>query len=161
MRICTVCEDWANSNVILPSGGRGWEGSVSGCVMAWRLCKALTSRMCHRNGPADPPMKRGQHLSNMSWKSYSWKEIGFTGSARPPHALRLRLLRLAERVANAVTFLTHICASNTSKRLGNGRGVPLFGTYVPGIGTHRSNRLGLAGTLRGLCSLAHGMRKTV
>ena len=85
-------------------------------------------------------MKRGQHLSNMSWKSYSWKEIGFTGSARPPHALRLRLLRLAERVANAVTFLTHICASNTSKRLGNGRGVPLSGTYVLESGTDPSNR---------------------
>ena len=108
--------------------------------MAWRGCKALTSRMCHRNGPADPPMKRGQHLSSMSWKSSSKKEIGLLGSARPPHALRLRLSRLAERVANAVTFLTHICASNTSKGVGNGRGVPLSGTYVPWIGTHRSNR---------------------
>ena len=98
--------------------------------MASRVLKALTSRMCHKNMPADSSMKRGQHLSNMTWKSSSKKEIGLVGSARPPHALRLRLLRLAERVANAVTFLTHICASNTSKRLGNGRGVPLSGTYV-------------------------------
>ena len=108
--------------------------------MASRVLKALTSRMCHKNMPADPPMKRGQHLSSMTWKSFSKKEIGHTGSARPLQGLLLRLPRLAERVANAVTFLTHICASNTSKRLGNGRGVPLSGTYVPWIGTHRSNR---------------------
>ena len=108
--------------------------------MASRVLKALTSRMCHKNMPADPPMKRGQHLSIMSWKSFSKKGIGHTGSARPLQGLLLRLPRLAERVANAVTFLTHICASNTSKRLGNGRGVPLSGTYVPWIGTHRSNR---------------------
>ena len=109
--------------------------------MASRVLKALTSRMCHKNMPADPPMKRGQHLSSMTWKSFSKKEIGHTGSARPLQGLLLRLPRLAERVANAVTFLTHICASNTSKRLGNGRGVPLSGTYVPWIGTHRSNRI--------------------
>ena len=103
--------------------------------MASRVLKALTSRMCHKNMPADPPMKRGQHLSSMTWKSFSKKEIGHTGSARPLQGLLLRLPRLAERVANAVTLRTHICASNTSKRLGNGRGVPLSGTYVPGIGT--------------------------
>ena len=108
--------------------------------MASRVLKALTSRMCHKNMPADPPMKRGQHLSSMTWKSFSKKEIGHTGSARPLQGLLLRLPRLAERVANAVTLRTHICASNTSKRLGNGRGVPLSGTYVPGIGTQEPNR---------------------
>ena len=44
--------------------------------MASRVLKALTSRMCHKNMPADPPMKRGQHLSSMTWKSFSKKEIG-------------------------------------------------------------------------------------
>ena len=64
--------------------------------------------------------------------------------------LTLRLLRLQpllaqpsrfhERVANAVTFKTCYCTPSDTKPLGNGGGVPVFRTYVLGIGTHPLNR---------------------
>ena len=62
-----------------------------------------------------------------------------TGSGIMLQSLLLRLPRLQERVANAVTFPTRYRGSHSSIPLGNGEGVPVSGTYAPGTGTHPSN----------------------
>ena len=63
-----------------------------------------------------------------------------TGSGIMLQPLLLRLPRLQERVANAVTFPTRYRGSHSSIPLGNGEGVPVFRTYVLGIGTRPLNR---------------------
>ena len=47
---------------------------------------------------------------------------------------------MAHPKGNAVSFQTVYCWPAISHALANGEGVPLFGTYVPGIGTWDSNR---------------------
>lgn len=64
-----------------------------------------------------------------------------TGSGIMLQALLLRLPRLQERVANAVTFPTRYRGSHSSIPPRNGEGVPVSGTYAPATGTHRSSRI--------------------
>ena len=100
----TVGEDWSICRVILQSGGRGREGIVSGCAMAWRVSDALTPTMYHLHRSSDLPMLRDHARRNEEASGLFVGPTERTGSAPTFQSLLLRPPLLQERVANDVTF---------------------------------------------------------
>ena len=104
MKILTVGEVWPIYHAILPSGGRGWEGIVSGCAMAWRVSEALTPTMYHLHRSSDLPMLRDHARRNEEASGLFVGPTERTGSAPTFQSLLLTPPRFQERVANDVTF---------------------------------------------------------
>ena len=140
VQILTVCEVLPIDPAILRSGSRGWEGRVSECARSCRLLDAVIPRLGHRHTRADRSMRRGEARRTKRQGSYSQGEGGLTLSLLRLQALLARPSRFHERVGNGDTFKTCYCTPSDSNPLGNGGGVPVFRTYVLGIGTRPLNR---------------------
>ena len=110
--------------------------------MACRVLHALIQMIGHCHEPSRRHMLRDQprRTEELSVQFVGRKRR--TGSGIMLQPLLLRLPRLQERVANAVTFPTRYRGSHSSIPLENGEGVPVSGTYAPATGTHPSNRVG-------------------
>ena len=140
VQILTVCEVLPIDPAILRSGSRGWEGRVSECARACRVSDTVSPRLGHRHARADRTMRRGEARRTKRQGSYSQGEGGLTLSLLRLQALLARPSRFHERVGNAVTFKMCYCTPSDSNPLGNGEGVPVFGTYAPAPGTRPSSR---------------------
>ena len=140
MEILTVCELCPTDPAILRSGSRGWEGRVSECAMACRVSDTVSPRLGHRQARADRTMRRGEARRTKRQGSYSQGEGGLLLGLLRLQALLARPSRFHERVGNGDTFKTCYCTPSDSNPLGNGEGVPVSGTYVPGSRTGASNR---------------------
>ena len=135
-----MCEVCPIDPAILRSGSRGWEGRVSECAMACRVLDTVSPRLGHRHTRADWSMRCGEARRTKRQGSYSQGEGGLLLGLLRLQALLARPSRFHERLGNAVTFKTCYCTPSDSNPLGNGEGVPVFRTYVLGIGTHPLNR---------------------
>ena len=114
---------------------------MSGCAMACGVRAIVTQLIRHQHRPSDQRMLRDQARRTEETSVPFVGRKRRTGSGIMLQSLLLRLTRLQERVANAVTFPTRYRGSHSSIPLGNGEGVPVSGTYAPATGTHRSNRI--------------------
>ena len=113
---------------------------MSGCAMACRALDALIQMIGHCHEPSRRHMLRDQPRRSEEPSVPFGGPERRTGSGIMLQSLLARLSRLDRRVGNDVSFIFRYCTPSDSKGSGNGGGVPVFGTYVPWIGTHPLNR---------------------